>query len=96
MQFWGDEADRLTVTLFIAVSVAVSALAVVAKVLSDLGLMRRDVGQITVAAGMANDLIGWVILGIGVVYNAALVVFALVSYRLDRRKHLSRGAESMG
>ncbi len=63
-QFWGDEAERLTVTLFIAISVAVSALAVVAKVLSDLGLMRRDVGQITVAAGMANDLIGWIVLGI--------------------------------
>jgi Kef-type K+ transport system membrane component KefB/nucleotide-binding universal stress UspA family protein len=63
-QFWGDDTDRLTVTLFIAVSVAVSALAVVAKVLSDLNLMRRDVGQITVAAGMANDLIGWIILGV--------------------------------
>ncbi len=61
---WGDEADRLTFTLFIALSVAVSALAVVAKVLGDLGLMRRDVGQITVAAGMANDLIGWIILGV--------------------------------
>ncbi len=60
----GELADRLTVTLFIGVSLAVSALAVVAKMLSDLGLMRRDVGQITVAAGMANDLIGWVILGV--------------------------------
>ncbi len=63
-QFWGDSATSLTVTLFIAVSVSVSALAVVAKVLGDLGLMRRDVGQITVAAGMANDLVGWIILGI--------------------------------
>ncbi|MFW2380260.1 MAG: cation:proton antiporter [Acidimicrobiales bacterium] len=63
-EFWGSNTDRLTVTLFIAVSVAVSALAVVAKVLSDLNLMRRDVGQITVAAGMANDLVGWIILGV--------------------------------
>lgn len=61
---WGASGTRLTVTLFIGVSVAVSALAVVAKVLSDLGLMRRDVGQITVAAGMANDVIGWIILGV--------------------------------
>ena len=45
-------------------SVAVSALAVVAKILGDLNLMRRDVGQITVAVGMANDLVGWVILGV--------------------------------
>jgi Kef-type K+ transport system membrane component KefB/nucleotide-binding universal stress UspA family protein len=62
--FYGDEATRLVFTLFIGVSVAVSALAVVAKILGDLKLMRRDVGQITVAVGMANDLVGWVILGV--------------------------------
>jgi Kef-type K+ transport system membrane component KefB len=62
--FYGDAAGGTVFTLFIATSVAVSALAVVAKVLGDLGLMRRDVGQITIAAGMANDLIGWVILGV--------------------------------
>lgn len=62
--FFGDAADRTVFTLFVAVSVAVSALAVVAKVLSDLGLMRRDVGQLTLAVGMANELIGWVILGV--------------------------------
>jgi len=61
---YGESADHTVFTLFVATSVAVSALAVVAKILADLGLMRRDVGQITIAAGMANDLIGWVILGV--------------------------------
>lgn len=61
---YGESANSLVFTLFIATSVAVSALAVVAKILGDLGLMRRDVGQITIAVGMANDLIGWVILGV--------------------------------
>ncbi len=60
----GTRPSQLVFTLFIAVSVAVSALAVVAKILSDLGLMRRDVGQITIAVGMANDVIGWIILGV--------------------------------
>ncbi len=60
----GSQPSRLVFTLFIAVSVAVSALAVVAKILGDLGLMRRDVGQITIAVGMANDVIGWIILGV--------------------------------
>ena len=60
----GEQPSRLVFTLFIAVSVAVSALAVVAKILGDLGLMRRDVGQITIAVGMANDVIGWIILGV--------------------------------
>ncbi|MEM7272884.1 MAG: cation:proton antiporter [Actinomycetota bacterium] len=63
-QLDGDRPSQLVFTLFIAVSVAVSALAVVAKILGDLGLMRRDVGQITIAAGMANDVIGWIILGV--------------------------------
>ncbi len=60
----GNRPDRIVFAFFIAASVAVSALAVIAKILSDLNLMRRDVGQITIAAGMANDLVGWVILGV--------------------------------
>ncbi len=62
--FLGEDAERLTFTLFVALALAVSSLAVVAKILSELGLMRRDFGQITVAAGMANDVIGWILLGV--------------------------------
>ncbi len=63
-EFLGPEASRSTFLLFVALAVSVSALAVVAKILSDLGLMRRDFGQITVAVGMANDVVGWVLLGV--------------------------------
>ncbi|MCY3561002.1 MAG: cation:proton antiporter [bacterium] len=63
-EFLGPEATRSTFLLFVALAVSVSALAVVAKILSDLGLMRRDFGQITVAVGMANDVLGWVLLGV--------------------------------
>ena len=62
--FLAEGAERLTFTLFVALALAVSSLAVVAKILSELGLMRRDFGQITVAAGMANDVIGWILLGV--------------------------------
>ncbi len=62
--FLGEDAERLTFTLFVALALAVSSLAVVAKILSELGLMRRDFGQITVAAGMANDVVGWIMLGV--------------------------------
>lgn len=62
--FVGDDADRSVFAMFVAAAMAVSALAVIAKILSELGLMRRDFGQITVAAGMANDVIGWVMLAI--------------------------------
>lgn len=62
--FLPEDSNRTVFVLFISLALAVSSLAVVAKILGDLGLMRRDFGQITVAAGMANDVIGWLLLGI--------------------------------
>ncbi len=62
--FVGLESDRTVFALFVAAALSVSALAVIAKILSELGLMRRDFGQITVAAGMANDVVGWLMLAV--------------------------------
>ncbi len=62
--FVGGGADRTVFSLFVAAALSVSALAVIARILSELGLMRRDFGQITVAAGMANDVVGWVMLAV--------------------------------
>jgi Kef-type K+ transport system membrane component KefB/nucleotide-binding universal stress UspA family protein len=59
----GDPQQRIPFALFMAVALSISALPVVAKILMDMNLMRRDIGQITVAAGMANDLVGWILLG---------------------------------
>src|SRR5436190_1751859 len=50
--------------LFIAVSLSISSLPVIAKILDELGFMRRDFGQVTIAVGMVNDLIGWLALGV--------------------------------
>ncbi|MCP4087770.1 MAG: cation:proton antiporter [Actinomycetia bacterium] len=63
-EFLGADTTRLVFTLFMGLALSVSALAVVAKILAELGLMRRDFGQITVAAGMANDIVGWLVLGV--------------------------------
>ena len=62
--FVAEGAERVNFALFVALALSVSSLAVVAKILSELGLMRRDFGQITVAAGMANDVVGWLLLGV--------------------------------
>lgn len=62
--FLGETAERTTFALFVALALSVSSLAVVAKILSEMGLMRRDFGQITIAAGMANDVVGWMLLGV--------------------------------
>lgn len=55
---------RLVFSLFIATSMSISAIPVIAKVLIDLNLMRRDVGQTIIASGMTDDTIGWILLSI--------------------------------
>jgi Kef-type K+ transport system membrane component KefB/nucleotide-binding universal stress UspA family protein len=62
--FLGPDAQRSVFALFMGVALGISALPVIAKVLSDMHLMRRNVAQIIVAAAMANDLAGWVLLGV--------------------------------
>ncbi|MEQ8820820.1 MAG: cation:proton antiporter [Sumerlaeia bacterium] len=54
-------SDRFTFSLFIATALSISALPVIAKTLMDLNLYRSDIGMITVAAAIFNDLVGWII-----------------------------------
>lgn len=61
--FVGDDTERYIFALFIAAALSISSLPVIAKILSEMGLMRRNFGQLTLAAGMANDVIGWIALG---------------------------------
>ncbi|HSJ99205.1 MAG TPA: cation:proton antiporter, partial [Myxococcota bacterium] len=63
-EFLGPGAQRSVFALFFGVALGISALPVIAKILSDLDLMRRTVAQMIVAAAMANDLAGWILLGV--------------------------------
>lgn len=58
----GAAASRPAFTLFVATAMSISAIPVIVKILLDMGLMRRDVGQLTVAAGVLNDAAGWFLL----------------------------------
>ena len=49
---------------FFALALSVSALPVVGKILTDLGVMRRDFAQVTLAAAMAKDAVGWLVLAV--------------------------------
>jgi Kef-type K+ transport system membrane component KefB/nucleotide-binding universal stress UspA family protein len=62
--FVADPSKRLVFTLFIATAMSISAVPVIAKVLMDLNLIRRDIGQVTLAAGMTDDTIGWILLSV--------------------------------
>lgn len=59
-----DSDERLVFSLFVATALSISAIPVISKVLMDLNLMRRDVGQTILAAGMSDDTIGWILLSI--------------------------------
>jgi len=59
-----DTDQRLVFSLFVATAMSISAIPVIAKVLMDMDLMRRDIGQTIIAAGMSNDAIGWIMLSI--------------------------------
>ena len=59
-----DPGKRLVFALFVATAMSISAIPVIAKVLMDLKLMRRDIGQTIIAAGMSDDTTGWILLSI--------------------------------
>lgn len=75
--FVGEGFDRAIFAGFFALALSVSALPVVAKILQDLGFLRRNFGQITLAAGMTMDSTGWLVL-------AALSGIALEGFRPGR------------
>lgn len=56
-------SDRSVFALFLAVALALSAIPVLARILTDLGLIRREFGQTALAAGMIDDICGWGLLG---------------------------------
>jgi len=56
--------NRLVFALFMAVAMSISAVPVIAKVLMDLKLIRRDIGQLILAAAMTDDTVGWLLLSV--------------------------------
>ena len=60
--FIGINAGRGLYSAFMALALSVAALPVVAKILLDLGMLRRNFGQVTLAVAMTMDSVGWLIL----------------------------------
>jgi Kef-type K+ transport system membrane component KefB len=103
-------ADRRVFALFVGVAMCVSALPVIAKTLSDMKLLHRNIGQLTIAAGILDDVFGWLMLSIvaamatvgvhgrtialSVVYLAIVVLLALTVGRPLVRAALRRARRS--
>lgn len=58
------QTDRGTFALFMGVAMCVTAIPVIAKTLTDMRLLHRNVGQLTLAAGMVDDAVGWFLLSV--------------------------------
>jgi len=62
--FVADPDQRLVFSLFLGVAMGISAIPVIAKVLIEMNAVKRDIGQLTLAAGMIDDTIGWILLSV--------------------------------
>ncbi len=62
--YLGQPNGRLVFALFMAVAMSISAVPVIAKVLMDLKLARRDIGQLIMASAMIDDTVGWILLSV--------------------------------
>lgn len=69
-----NPTQRTVFVLFVATALSISAIPVLAKVLMDLDLMRRDIGQTLLAAGMIDDITGWTLLGVVTALASAAVL----------------------
>ena len=60
-KYWGSNANHLTFTLFLSIAASISALAVIARILHDLEILKSDLWLTTLSGFVVNDLIGWLI-----------------------------------
>lgn len=55
---------RALFALFLATALSISAIPVIARILIDLDLMRRNVGVVILGAGVTDDTTGWLVLSV--------------------------------
>jgi Kef-type K+ transport system membrane component KefB/nucleotide-binding universal stress UspA family protein len=88
-QYLAMPNQRLIFSLFMAVAMSISAVPVIAKILIDLDLMRRDLGLLILGAGILDDTVGWLMLSIvaGLAAHGVLdlrsfarILFAVISF----------------
>lgn len=63
---WGPAGDynRLMLALFIGAAMANSANPVLARILVDLGLLKKNIGAVLMSATLIDDLVGWALLAV--------------------------------
>lgn len=74
-----DAGKRLVAALFLGTALSISSIKIVAMVVREVGFIRRNVGQVMIAAAIIDDTIGWVIVSIvlGLARDRAIDLFSL-------------------
>jgi Kef-type K+ transport system membrane component KefB/nucleotide-binding universal stress UspA family protein len=62
--YLADPSSRILFSLFVATAMSISAMPVIAKILVDLDLTKRNIGLVILSAGVVDDTVGWLILSI--------------------------------
>jgi K+:H+ antiporter len=90
---------RLVTSLFLGTALSISSVKIVAMVVREMDFMRRNVGQIIIAAAIIEDTIGWIIIALtfGIALHGKLdalsfgksvlgtAIFLAASFTLGRR-----------
>jgi K+:H+ antiporter len=59
-----DPDKRLVTSLFLGTALSIASVKIVATVVREMNFMRRDVGQVIIAAAIIDDTIGWIVIAI--------------------------------
>jgi Kef-type K+ transport system membrane component KefB len=63
-EFLPEPNRRMTTALFLAVTLSISSIKIVAMVVHDMKFARRDLGQLITASAILEDSIGWILIAI--------------------------------
>ena len=63
-EYLADPNSRMLFSLFLATAMSISAMPVIAKILIDLDLTKRNIGLVILSAGVVDDTVGWLILSL--------------------------------
>lgn len=63
-QYLAQPDRRVLFAAFLATAMAISAMPVIAKILMDLDLTRRNIGLVILSAGVVDDTAGWLVLSL--------------------------------
>ena len=97
-----DGVDSTVFAMFLGVALCVSAIPVIAKTLIDMKLLHRNIGQLTLTAGMVDDVFGWFMLSVvsamavnavtaGTVLTSLAYLAAIIAFVLTLGRPLVRG-----